>query len=52
VVESTCREFGVTYLEHRTFAAAMASHYRLLRHLGKPPITAPTATARVAALLP
>jgi hypothetical protein len=52
VVESTCREFGVTYLEHRTFASAMASHYRLLRQLGKPTIIAPTAPAPVAALLP
>jgi linoleoyl-CoA desaturase len=52
VVESTCREFGVTYLEHRTFAAAIASHYRLLRQLGKPAVTAPTAPARVAELLP
>jgi linoleoyl-CoA desaturase len=47
VVESTCREFGVTYLEHRTFAAAMASHYRLLRQLGKPTIIAPTGPRRM-----
>jgi linoleoyl-CoA desaturase len=52
VVEGTCREFGVTYLEHRTFAAAIASHYRLLRQLGKPTVTAPTTPARVAELLP
>jgi linoleoyl-CoA desaturase len=36
VVEETCREFGVTYREHRTFAAGIASHYRLLRTLGRP----------------
>jgi linoleoyl-CoA desaturase len=35
VVEDTCREFGVTYLEHRTFGAGIASHYRLLRRLGR-----------------
>jgi linoleoyl-CoA desaturase len=34
VVEDTCREFGVTYREHRTFGAGIASHYRLLRRLG------------------
>ena len=52
VVEGTCREFGVAYLEHRTFVAAIASHYRLLRQLGKPTVTAPTTPARVAELLP
>ena len=36
VVEDTCREFGVTYREHRTFGAGIASHYRLLRRLGRP----------------
>ena len=36
VVEATCREFDVPYLEHRTFGAGIASHYRLLRRLGKP----------------
>ena len=36
VVEDTCREFGVTYLEHRTFGAGLASHYRWLRQLGRP----------------
>jgi linoleoyl-CoA desaturase len=34
VVEATCREYGVTYREHRTFGAGIASHYRLLRRLG------------------
>ncbi len=48
VVKDTCREFGVPYLEHRTFAAAVASHYRLLRQLGKPVITTPIASVRVA----
>lgn len=36
VVEATCREYGVAYREHRTFAAGIASHYRLLRRLGRP----------------
>lgn len=35
VVKDTCREFGVTYREHRTFGAGIASHYRLLRRLGR-----------------
>lgn len=34
VVEATCREYDVPYLFHRTFAAGIASHYRLLRRLG------------------
>ena len=49
VVEATCREYGVTYREHRTFAAGIASHYRLLRRLGKPIAAAGMASA---ALLP
>lgn len=36
VVEATCREFAVPYLEHRTFGAGLASHYRWLRQLGRP----------------
>jgi linoleoyl-CoA desaturase len=40
VVEDACREFGVTYREHRTFAAGIASHYRWLRRLGQPVIVA------------
>ena len=46
IVEDTCREFGVTYREHRTFGAGIASHYRLLRRLGK------SAPAGVPALAP
>jgi linoleoyl-CoA desaturase len=49
VVEDTCREFGVTYLEHRTFAAGIASHYRWLRRLGQPARNLPTP---MASLLP
>ena len=48
VVEGACREFGVTYLAHRTFAASIASHYRWLRQLGKPIITTSPASVRVA----
>ncbi len=46
VVEDTCREFGVTYREHRTFGAGIASHYRLLRRLGR------SASASMPALTP
>ncbi|HEV2682053.1 MAG TPA: hypothetical protein VGV14_16230 [Rhodanobacter sp.] len=49
VVEATCREFGVVYLEHRTFGAGIASHYRLLRRLGRPVAAIDMASA---ALLP
>jgi linoleoyl-CoA desaturase len=50
VVEDACREFGVTYLEHRTFAAGIASHYRWLRQLGRP--VSATVTAPVSVLEP
>jgi linoleoyl-CoA desaturase len=36
VVKDACREFGVGYREQPTFGAAIASHYRWLRHLGQP----------------
>ena len=42
VVKDTCREFGVAYLEHPTFAAGIASHYRWLRQLGRPVVIEPT----------
>jgi len=36
----------VTYREHRTFGAGIASHYRLLRRLGRPvAVVAPTLAA-------
>jgi len=47
VVEATCREYGVAYREHRTFAAGIASHYRLLRRLGRPVTTTGSAPAAV-----
>lgn len=36
-VEEVCREFGLRYLHHRTFFGALASHYRLISALGRPP---------------
>jgi linoleoyl-CoA desaturase len=36
VVEATCREYGMPYHAHRSFAAGIASHYRWLRQLGRP----------------
>lgn len=47
VVEDTYREFGVTYREHRTFAAGIASHYRWLRQLGMPVVVTPLASIEV-----
>ncbi len=35
-VEATCREFGVKYVEHSTFGAGLASHFRWLRKMGQP----------------
>ena len=37
VVEATCREFGVRYAAHRSFFAAVASHYRWLALMGRQP---------------
>ncbi len=51
VVEAACREYGVSYLEHRTFAAGIVSHYRLLRHLGAP-VRPPEPALRPAPALP
>lgn len=36
LVEETCRDFGVTYTEHKSFWAGMASHFRWLRRMGMP----------------
>lgn len=35
IVKATAEEFGVPYIESVTFAAALQSHYRMLRLLGK-----------------
>ncbi|HTZ21647.1 MAG TPA: acyl-CoA desaturase [Opitutaceae bacterium] len=34
VVEATCRDFGVKYLEHKSLWSGLASHYRWLRRMG------------------
>jgi linoleoyl-CoA desaturase len=36
VVEEACREFGIRYAAHRTFFAALASHYHWLKLMGRP----------------
>ena len=38
VIEETCHEFGVKYTAHKTFFAALASHYRWLELMGRPPV--------------
>jgi linoleoyl-CoA desaturase len=39
LVKETCREFGVRYLEHASFWAGVASHFRWLRRMGMPATT-------------
>ena len=34
LVEATCQEYGVTYLEHKTMLAGVVSHFRWLRTMG------------------
>lgn len=41
IVEEVCRERGVPYLRHETVAAALASHVRHLRRLGREDAPAP-----------
>ncbi len=41
VVEETCREFSVRYHSFPTFAAALRSHYRHLKALGRPQLVTP-----------
>lgn len=36
LVEETCREFGVTYLQHPSIGAGIASHFRWLQRMGMP----------------
>ena len=36
LVEETCREFGVVYMEHKSFWAGVAAHFRWLRQMGMP----------------
>jgi linoleoyl-CoA desaturase len=42
VVEKTCKEFGVRYVVQKTFRASVASHFRLLKRLGRQEIQALT----------
>lgn len=37
IVEATAREFGVPYLENKTFGEALASHFRLMKTVGSLP---------------
>ncbi len=37
IVKQTAQEFGIAYLEKRTFSEGIASHFRLLQKLGKLP---------------
>jgi linoleoyl-CoA desaturase len=34
LVEQTCRDFGVRYVEHNSFRAGLSSHFRWLRRMG------------------
>ena len=36
IIEATCRDFGVRYSEHKSFAAGVASHYRWVRRMAMP----------------
>ena len=36
VVEQTCRDFGIRYVQHRSFRAGLVSHFRWLRRMGMP----------------
>jgi len=36
LVQETCRDFGIRYLEHRSLRAGLASHFRWLRRMGMP----------------
>jgi linoleoyl-CoA desaturase len=35
IVEQTCKDFGIEYHEHPSFAAGVASHFRWLRTMGR-----------------
>ena len=39
VVEEACKEFGITYSEHKTFFSAVASHFRWLVLMGRPTVS-------------
>jgi linoleoyl-CoA desaturase len=48
IVESTAKEFGVPYKSAETFLDALIGHGRLLRELGKKPVTSDQAVAKAA----
>jgi linoleoyl-CoA desaturase len=37
ILQQTCHEFGVRFTEHDSFRAGVASHFRWLRRMGRPP---------------
>ena len=39
IVEQTCKEYGVRYSTHASFAAGVRSHYRWLKRMGQAPAT-------------
>lgn len=41
ILEKTCEQFNTPYKSHRTFRAALASHYRWLKKMGQPDLPAP-----------
>lgn len=41
IVEETAKKHGLKYIRHRSFGAALASHYRLLKRFGEAPHTNP-----------
>jgi linoleoyl-CoA desaturase len=40
IVEEACQEFGLRYQCHKTFWSALASHYRWISEMGRPPTPA------------
>ena len=36
LAEPACREFGIPYMEHLSFRARIALHFRWLRRMGRP----------------
>jgi linoleoyl-CoA desaturase len=40
IVKQTCQQFGIQYNEYPTMQQAIASHYRMIKELGKKPVAA------------
>jgi linoleoyl-CoA desaturase len=36
IVENVCKDFGIPYNSHKSFAAGVASHFRWIRQMGQP----------------